>query len=93
MPETIYSVDVRGMEDHQTYYEYQFMLNRYTIIPDKPADDIDEAVLFINYPPKLYQWVSEGYMFAQLDKDEYLLVKGENLQKQFISSGVELRTE
>lgn len=93
LPDKIYSVDARGMEDHQTYYEYQFMLNRYTIIPEKPADDVDEAVLFINYPPKLYQWVLEGYMFIDLDNDEFLLVKGEGLQEQFMDAGVELRTE
>lgn len=93
LPKTIYAVDSRGMEDHQTYYEYQFMLNRYTIIPEKPPEDLAEAVLLINYPPKLYQWVLEGYMFASLDNDEFVLVKGQKLQQQFINAGVELRLE
>lgn len=93
VPNTIYVVDARGMDDHQTFYEYQFMLNRYTIIPEKPEAGLEEAVLFINYPPKLYQWVLEGYMFIDLDNDEFLLVKGEELQKQFIDAGIYLRKE
>ena len=95
IPDTIYVQDARDwMTDQFTYYEYQFLLNRYTIIPEVPEDTVEEAVFFTNmvYTDNNYrEWISKGYAYLVLDEDELLLVKGEKLQSEFREAGVALK--
>lgn len=95
IPDTIYVQDARDwMTDQFTYYEYQFLLNRYTIIPEVPEDTVEEAVFFTNmvYTDNNYhEWTSKGYAYLVLDEDELLLVKGEKLQSEFREAGVALK--
>ncbi|RDY30557.1 hypothetical protein [Lachnotalea glycerini] len=72
-PSTIYVP-----EDNKLPYLYQYFLIRYTIIPSYPSVDCEQAIVLwhTQEDPTL---LSMGYVWLQLDKNEYLYVKGNEL--------------
>ena len=80
LPEDIYCIDTRNAEDHQVYFILQYYLADKKVIPDYPAQDIKEAVLFTNAETINSVHVKQNYLCIKLDTDEYLWVKGAELQ-------------
>ena len=76
LPKELYVYDATEKTDHQIFYLYQFMLNRYNIIPELPEKEDDQAIIFSNSSEvkKLYQM---GYQCIPLDKNEFVYAKGE----------------
>lgn len=94
LPYEIYVDDSWKKADHNNYYMYQILLNRYKIIPEIPKDSLEEAVLFTNdtYTEDNYEkWKSKGYKYYRVGEYELLLVKGTKLQQQFEKAGVDLK--
>lgn len=93
LPETIYVEDLWDKKDHNNYYMYQFFLNRYCIIPERPESNLEEAILFSNadvaggYYEEL---LKKGYKYSVIGDYEIVLVKGERLQEAFIQAGIQL---
>ena len=93
LPKVIYVEDLWDKTDHNNFYVYQFLLNRYQIIPERPEKGIDEAVLFSNrgIEDGVYdQLLDEGYKYSYLGDYEIVLVKGEMLQDAFEEAGIQL---
>ena len=93
LPSIIYVEDLWEKEDHFNFYLYQFMLNRYTIIPERPQSDVAEAILFSNGSIEDYYYdelFEQGYKCAEIGDYELLFVKGENLQEAFRDQGIDL---
>lgn len=96
LPKTIYVEDLWNKTDHFNFYMYQFLLNRYQIIPERPSAEVEEAILFSN--GGRYDWYyeslfDEGYKCAEIGDYELLFVKGEELQNVFEKAGIELLSE
>lgn len=72
--DTVYVVDgVPGRLDNYNFYMYQFVLSRYTVIPDMPKEDT-ELLVFCN--KSRYEPLFElGYESYTLDRNEYVYVK------------------
>lgn len=94
LPYEIYVYDSWKKDDHNNYYMYQFLLNRYKIMPELPPENLESTVLFVNdaYTDETHQmWNSQGYKCYKVGEFELLLVKGEDLQQQFMDAGVNLQ--
>ncbi|MCM1568126.1 MAG: hypothetical protein NC081_01615 [Roseburia sp.] len=87
--DSIYVVESRELKDHQNYYLLQFYMNDYRIVPDKPAEDTAEALVFTN-GAECPVAGCEGYQGCALDEDEYVWVRGERLQAMVRKCGVVL---
>lgn len=94
IPDEIYVYDSWQREDHNNYYLYQVLLPRYKIIPELPSEELESAVLFTNDISNLewaqQSWHDQGYKYYVVGQYELLLVKGEELQQQFIQAGIAL---
>lgn len=96
VPETIYAEDLWGKTDHNNYFVYQFLLNRYHIAPERPSEVLDEAILLSNglLEDGVYdEMIENGYLYAEIGAFEVVLVKGERLQQAFERVGIELLSE
>lgn len=82
LPNEIYVNDNISNTHHKSYYIYQFMLNRYVIMPGEPDEGIDEAILFENTEENVELLRVRGFDYKQLDENEYVFVKGEKLKAQ-----------
>ena len=92
LPEEIYVADKDGKTDHQNYYYYQFLLNRYTIKAGMPDTDVENAIVIRNNIVDCEKYVEfEGYMTSQIGEKEYLFVKGNELQQDIINEGIDLK--
>lgn len=94
LPKEIYVDDSWKKYDHNNYYMYQILLNRYKIIPGIPDSTYEEVVFFTNdtYTEDNYEkWKKQGYNYYRIGEYELLLVKGEKLQSQFKNAGVPLK--
>lgn len=94
IPSEIYVEDSWEKDDHNNYYMYQILLNRYKIIPEAPSDDLENAIFFTNdtYTEDNYaKYTAKGYKFYKVGIYELLLVKGESLQQQLIDAGIPLQ--
>ena len=80
IPTELYVYDASDKTDHQIYYMYQFLLNRYKIIPELPKDDLENAIIFTNSPSVKELFVL-GYKCIQLDKNEFVYVKGSRVDE------------
>lgn len=80
LPNVLYVKDSTNKTDHQIFYLYQFLLNRYQIIPELPKTEIETAIVFSN-SSKETGLLDCGYEMAKLDKNEYLYAKGDLLIK------------
>ncbi len=76
LPKKLYVYDAKEKTDHQIFYLYQFMLNRYEIIPELPEKEDEQAIIFSNSSEveKLYKM---GYQCILLDKNEFVYAKGD----------------
>lgn len=93
LPRMIYAENAWEITNHEYFYEYQMLLNRYQIIPDRPPEDCEEAIAFTNgvYEEEGYrEWTKAGYEYAVVNEYIVMFVKGEELQKAFEASGVML---
>lgn len=93
LPRQIYAENTWDITNHQYYYEYQMLLNRYEIIPERPPEELAEAVAFSNntYSEDHFaDWTQRGYAYAQISEYVMLFVKGEELQTAFERAGVSL---
>ena len=96
LPKTIYVEDLWEKDDHNNFFLYQFLLNRYTIIPERPDETVEEAILFSNalVEEGVYDELLEnGYKYAYIGDYEILLVKGERLQNIFEMTDIDLLNE
>lgn len=96
LPKTIYVEDLWEKDDHNNFFLYQFLLNRYTIIPERPDETVKEAVLFSNalVEEGAYdELLEDGYKYAYIGDYEILLVKGERLQNIFEMADIDLLNE
>ena len=73
-PKTIYAVD-SNKSVQKFVYTYQFMLNRYDIVPGVP-EDIEEAIVFTT-DISVEEFKNSEYRIMKLDDNEYLCVLGE----------------
>ncbi len=94
LPDKIYVQDVRDITDHQIFYEIQFLLYDYRVIPlDKESYSVGEEdfILVTNESDteKINEWVSLGCRYVNFD-DYYILIGGTDLQQQFIDNQIEL---
>lgn len=71
LPDTLYVFDSSDKVDHQIFYLYQFLLNRYKIIPELPKAGNKDAVVFSN-SGKVKQLLELGYQCIKLDKNEFV---------------------
>lgn len=78
LPDEIYVVDTSSATDHNTYYLYQFYLNRYTVVAGYPREDCEEAIVFAN-SAACSELLDRGYVMYQLDDNEWVYVSGERL--------------
>lgn len=76
IPHTLYVMDTSDKTDHQNYYMYQFLLNRYQIIPNAPDAAETNAIVFSN-AKKDETLLNMGYEVYKLDKNEYLYLRGD----------------
>lgn len=105
LPKEITVQDIRNIGDHQNWFIYQILLNRYKILPatiEDTADTISSDIVFSNdvaVNPELEgwtdlgeydAWIEKGYKYCILDENEVMFVKGEKLQQEFESQGVKL---
>lgn len=93
LPKVLYVEDLWDKTDHNNFYVYQFLLNRYQIIPERPESGLDEVVLFSNgvIEDGIYdELLDDGYKYAYLGDYEIVLVKGESLQEIFEEAGISL---
>lgn len=94
LPKRIYAENTWDITNHQYYYEYQMLLNRYEIIPEHPPEGLQDAVAFSNntYSENNFaEWTEKGYAYAQISEYVMLFVKGEELQDAFEKSGIDLK--
>lgn len=91
LPEIIYVEDTKN-SDHQTYYDYQYMLFNKTILNEEPSEETEEAVYVTNSKYSVFELVHKGYKVHIVDEenDEYILIKGERLQDLFQKNGYSL---
>ena len=71
-------------------------MNRYTIIPERPSEELDEAILLSNglLENGVYDdLIAQGYKYAEIGPYEVVLVKGERLCEAFVKLGIELLSE
>lgn len=93
IPEQIYVMDTIDHGNQQNWYEHQFLLPDIEIIPEAPEEDVEEAIVFINYykeDNRLCDWVFRGYLLYEADEKEIMMVRGEVLQDRLIDAGIEL---
>lgn len=81
LPNEIYVQDNISTSHHKSYYIYQFMLNRYVILPGEPNEEIEEAILFENTEDNIGLLKEMGFQCVQLDENEYVFIKGNQLIK------------
>lgn len=85
--EDIYVVETRELSNHQNYFLYQFYMNHYRVIPYAPGKDVSEALIFTN-GSECPAAEKEGFQGAMLDEDEYVWVRGKELQDMVRKCGV-----
>ena len=93
IPEQIYVMDTIDHGNQQNWYEHQFLLPDIEIIPDEPDEEVEEAIVFVNYfkeDGRLCDWVFRGYLLYEADIKEIMMVKGDELQQSLIDAGIEL---
>lgn len=73
-PKEIYAID-SNTSVQKFVYTYQFMLNRYKIIPQLPEKP--EEVLVFTTNKKVKEFKKQGYRTMKLDENEYLCVMGQ----------------
>lgn len=77
-PDKIYVQDVRQITDHQIYYEIQFMLYDYKIIPLLDESDIpaeENIVIITNQNNDFSAWIENGYICTHLNDKITILEK------------------
>ena len=77
LPKNIHVYDGRDIENQHTFYEYQFLLNHYTIVPGMPKEAPDEVILISNTMLKM----PISYIEIELDSNAYVYIKGVDLQR------------
>lgn len=83
-PNTIYAID-SNTSVQKFIYTYQFMLNRYKIVPELPKD-VEEAIVFTTNK-SVKQFKNTDYRIMKLDDNEYLCVLGESYVKHLEELG------
>lgn len=73
----IYVIDSRPVNDHFTYYSYQFCLNRYKIVPGYPDNDCRSAIILSNNP-KDEELLKRDALVYYLDENEWAYVIGDD---------------
>lgn len=71
------------------YYYYQFYLNRYTIYPDYPTSDFENAVILYAKPDHELMKLA-GYSCYKLDKNEYVYVMNPEIMEKLQKFGYKL---
>lgn len=89
LPNEIYVKDNLSKSHHKSYYIYQFMLNRYVILPEEPEETVDEAILFENTAENIKRLQNMGFQYFQLDENEYVFIKGNRLIEELKNKGIE----
>ena len=74
LPKQIYCYDGSDRVDHQIFYGYQFVLNRYEIIPafEKDGSDIPDGAMVFTNVPMGKEFTERGFKEKKLDSNEYL---------------------
>lgn len=78
LPKKVYVVDGREIENQQIFYEYQFLLNRYKIIPGMPEENEAEAIVLSNTNLEM----DDSFKAVKLDEDVFVYVKGKEIQEK-----------
>lgn len=93
LPNKIYVQDIRDITDHYMFYEIQFLLFDYRVIPLEEACSIDDSnfVLITNEWDfgKINEWIERGCKYVQIDK-YYIIIGGSDLQNQFKDCDINL---
>lgn len=81
VPGKIYVEDATARTDHQTFYIYQFWLNRYEIIPEKPKENESYIFFTNNIEQNVDLLHQKDCKMINLDYEnkEFVLIKGESL--------------
>lgn len=83
-PNTIYAVD-SNTSVQKFIYTYQFMLNRYQIVPIIP-ENVEEAIVFTTNK-SVKEFKNTDYRIMKLDDNEYVCVLGERYVKHLEELG------
>ena len=76
LPGEIYVSGYKESQTQKALFTYQFMLNRYRILPGVPEESVEDAIILgtkLNYD----ELIQAGYSCADLNKTESVYVKGE----------------
>ena len=93
LPHEIYVYDTSSLTDHQTFFTYQFYFNSNKVIPGLPERNIEEAVVFVNYPNEECKiLLEEGFKCKKIADNQMIFVKGKNLQNKFEEKQIILET-
>lgn len=81
LPQNIYYLGT-----NKTYIQFMFMLNWKTIIYSVPESDVEEAIVITSSLEisGTEQLLMDGYTYYQLDADEYIWIKGEELHDKLL---------
>lgn len=74
VPKQIYCYDGSKRTNHQSFYGYQFVLNRYEIIPvfEEDGSDIPDGAMVFSNVPMNEELMKRGFQQEQLDRNEYV---------------------
>lgn len=72
LPRKIYVVEGRNIDNQQIFYEYQFLLNNYCIIPGLPTEELSEGIILSNTD----LGTMDNYQKIVLDEDSFAYIKG-----------------
>lgn len=90
IPHTIYAPAKNEIITTQNpFFFYQFYLNRYQVLPYAPDATVEDAIVFYQLPD-FELLTNGGYVYCQLDNNEYLYVKeNQKLHQFFLEEGYE----
>lgn len=87
LPHELYTIDTTSNTQKRIYTQ-QFLFKDYKLIPSRPSEDQETAIVFCNVANDK-KLLAMDYTWAQLDNNEYLYVKGEEYIELFEAYGVE----
>lgn len=82
LPKEIYIIRREGNTSTAPYFTYQFYLNHFNVTPWLPDANLTEGLAFYSEPDYEYL-INLGYQCIQLDSNEYIYIKGLELQTLF----------
>lgn len=88
-PESLYVEDWYFPETGQSLVsESQFVFKQTKIVPELPDVSVKEGIFITGNPKENQRLLQQGFLFAQIDENEYWYVKGEEVLQVLDQEGV-----